>query len=109
MQDHKEKMNHPKYHIAVEKQKIIEEKEEVKESPSLADKSSKFKNAGRDIVHKSPHTNIGKGENLAGTVQDRGLHEIVEEEIDPTNRESIQDGLPRLRCRIGLTRRWNWT
>ena len=50
-QAHKDKLSHPNYQIHSTKQsnEVRSEQKAIKESPSLAQKSSKFKNAGRDI------------------------------------------------------------
>lgn len=88
-----EKLHHPKYKIEPKKELTPSlSVTEVKESPSLAEKSSKFKNAGRDIIHNSPHDSLGKSDQLdADTpVQEKKLEEIIEENIEASQRESIQ-------------------
>ena len=89
----KEKQNHPKYQIISNKHQSTNSEdakvEETKESPSLLQKSSKFKNAGREIIHNSPHTNIGKAENIHGYSKEAKLEEIIEEDIDQNNRASL--------------------
>ena len=95
-QSTKDKLQHPKYKIEhkVPPKKIEEEKSPIsaKESPSLVEKSSKFKNAGRDIVHKSPHDNLGKVEDIPESTAkaEKNLEEIIEENIDAEQRESIE-------------------
>eukprot|EP00344_Euplotes_crassus_P001761 CAMPEP_0197001352 /NCGR_PEP_ID=MMETSP1380-20130617/6069_1 /TAXON_ID=5936 /ORGANISM="Euplotes crassus, Strain CT5" /LENGTH=357 /DNA_ID=CAMNT_0042418981 /DNA_START=394 /DNA_END=1464 /DNA_ORIENTATION=- len=87
------KLHHPKYKIEPNKELAPTlSATEVKESPTLAEKSSKFKNAGRDIVHNSPHDSLGKSQQLdADTpVQEKKLEEIIEENIEASQRESIQ-------------------
>ena len=95
--DIKSKMSHPKYQVHSTKPSLEpqpnpspQSDKAMKESPSLAQKSSKFKNAGRDIVHKSPHESIGKAEGLADNRGDK-LHDIIEEDIDPSHRESVPE------------------
>lgn len=72
LNDLKSKQSHPNYQIP----KIVPKKE----SPSLLQKSSKFQNAARDIVHSSPHESLGKTEKL----------EEIKEEIKEDFRESVE-------------------
>lgn len=99
MKEIKEKQNHPKYqiHSAILQQAKQEEgkaeelvNSDIKESPSLMQKSSKFKNAGREIIHNSPLTNLGKAEAIHGYNKEAKLEEIIEEDIDANNRASVE-------------------
>jgi hypothetical protein len=91
-QSHKDKLSHPNYQIHSTKQSNDTQSDQkvFKESPSLAQKSSKFKNAGRDIIHNSPHANLGKAEE-AKINRAENLEEIIEENIDNSQRESLHE------------------
>lgn len=68
--------------------------EQQEQNISLVQKSSKFKNAGRDIIHNSPHDNVGKANDIKNKhKEEEKLEEIIEEDIDATQRESLI-GLP---------------
>jgi len=90
----KDKLSHPKYQIHSTKQQKVSvammqmnnesksnEGVAAKESPSLENKASKFKNAGREIIHSSPHHDLGKAQGLSNSNKEESkLPEIIEEE-----------------------------
>lgn len=106
-QQKQNKFAHPNYQVVkphnnLAKTESISDTSSVKESPSISQKSSKFKNAGRDIVHSSPHTNLDLGSKLEKKGDNR-LDEIIEEDIKE-NLPSIPQNAPSLSPNMNKTK-----